>query len=364
MGETPQLFPVLWGLWMFHTTRGELQTTRELGEQLLSLAQSVQDPALLLQAHHALGNTSFWLGEVASAQAHLEQSIALYDPQQHRSHAFLYGGHDPGACCRSFAALTLWLLGYPDQALKRSQEALTLARALSHPHSLAHALSLAAKFHQFRREGQAAQGRAEAAITLSTEQGFPLWLAWGTIQRGWALAEQGQGEEGIAQIHQGIAAIQATGAEFQRTYFLALLAEAYGKRGQAEEGLTVLAEALGVVDKNEERYYEAELYRLKGTLTLQSKVQSPKSKVYIPQSAFRNPQSEAEECFWKAIEIARRQSAKSLELRATVSLARLWQRQGKQKEAHDILAEIYSWFTEGFDAKDLQEAKAMLDELS
>ena len=184
--------------------------------------------------------------------------------------------------------------------------------------------------------------------------------------RGWALAEQGQGEEGIAQLRQGLAAGRAAGAELQRSYFLALLVEAYGKVGQTEEGLTVLAEALAVVDKNEERYWEAELYRLKGELVLQSGVRRPKSPTPNTQHPAPSTQAEAEAeaCFHKAIEVARKQQAKSLELRAVMSLSRLWQQQGKKEEAKQRLAEIYGWFTEGFDTKDLQEAKALLDELS
>jgi predicted ATPase len=214
-------------------------------------------------------------------------------------------------------------------------------------------------------------------ITLCSEQGFPYWLATGTILRGWALAEQGQGEEGIAQMRQGLTASRATGAEVNRPYYLALLAEAYGKAGQAEEGLTVLAEALTLVDKTGERMYEAELYRLKGTLTLQSKASlgqvSGKSQASQEQFGDTDPrpltpdppaEAEAEACFHKAIEIARKQQAKSLELRATVSLSRLWQQQGKTTEARELLAPVYNWFTEGFDTKDLQEAKALLEELS
>ena len=195
LGETPQLFPVLWGLWDFYLVRAELQTGRELGEQLLTLAQRAQDPALLLEAHDALGQTLWALGEFAPARAQLEQGMALYDPRQHRSLAFLYGGEDPGVICFCYAARVLWYLGYPDQALGRINEALALAQELSHPHSLAVALWQAAALHQHRREGQAAQERAEAAIKLSTEQGFPHILAYGTSLRGWALAEQGQ-EEG------------------------------------------------------------------------------------------------------------------------------------------------------------------------
>jgi predicted ATPase len=353
VGEAPQLFSVLYCLVAFHGVRAEYETTRGLGEQLLSLAQRVQDPALLVAAYHALGQALYFLGELVPAREHLEQGIAVYDSQQHRSLVALYG-QDLGLVSLSYAALTLWLRGYPDQALRRSHEALTLARRLSHPFSLASALDLAAILYQSRREGQAAQERAEAAVALAREQGFPYWAAIGTIVRGWALAEQGHIEEGIAQMRQGLAAWRATGAEARWTYFLTFLAEAYEKKGQAKEGLSILAEALAVVGKNEEHYYEAELYRLKGELTLQSQVQGPKSQV----------EEEAEECFWKAIDIARRQQAKSLELRAVMSLSRLWQSQGKKKEAHEMLAEIYGWFTEGFDTKDLQEAKALLQELA
>ena len=216
-----------------------------------------------------------------------------------------------------------------------------------------------------RREVPVAGERAEAAVTLSIEQGFPVWSAFGTILRGWALAEQGQGEEGIAQIRQGLADYRATGTGAFWPYWLALLAEQCGKTGQTEAGLSVLAEAMALASKNSQRHCEAELYRLKGELTLQ-KVQVSGSKCQINdlQSAFHNLQSEAEKCFWKAIEIARRQQAKSWELRAVISLSRLWQHQGKKEEARQLLAEIYGWFTEGFDTADLQEAKALLEELA
>jgi class 3 adenylate cyclase/predicted ATPase len=351
LGETPQLFPVLFGLWNFYLVRAELAAARELGEQLLSLAQSRHDPALLLAAHRALGPTLFHLGEMARAQAHVEHGVALYDPQQHRTQAFGYG-LDPGMVCLSFWALALWYFGYAEQALTKSREALTLVQDLAHPSSLAFALNFAARLHQFRREGRAAQERAEAAITISTQQGFQLWLAYGTTLRGWALVEQGQREEGLAQIRQGLADWQAGGAELWRPYYLALLAETYGQAGQTEDGLAALADALAQVEKTGERFYEAELYRLKGTLTLQSQVQGPRSQA-----------EEAQECFLKAIEIAHKQQAKSLELRAVMSLSRLWQQQGKKNEARQMLAAIYGWFTEGFDTKDLREAKALLEEL-
>jgi predicted ATPase/DNA-binding winged helix-turn-helix (wHTH) protein len=345
--ETPQLFPVLVGLFRFYLVRAEHETARELGEQLLSLAQSVQDPALLLEAHFPLGAILYCLGEFAPAREHLEQSIARYDPQQHSSHALVYGA-DPGVFCLSWTTHVLWSLGYPDQALKRSQEALALAQELSYSFSLALALDYATILHQFRRERQAAQERAVAAVVLCTEQGFAYYLAWGTFMQGWALAEQGQAEEGIAQMRQSLAALRATGAELRQPYYLAMVAEACGKVGQAEEGLTILAEALARAHRSRECWWKAELYRLKGELLRQ------KAKI----------EPEAEECFRQAIDIARRQSAKSLELRAVISLSRLWQKQGKKEQARQLLAEIYNWFTEGFDTADLKEAQVLLEELS
>jgi class 3 adenylate cyclase/predicted ATPase len=369
IGEIPQLFPVLMGLRSFYTVRGELRTARKLGEQLLQLAESVQDLDLLLEAHYTLGVPLYLMGEFALARSHVEQGIALYDPQKHRSHAFLYG-QDPGVGCRSVDATTLWCLGYPDQALQKNYESISLARELSHPHSLAFAL-IYSSVHLLRREARMVQVQAEVGIALAHEQGFPIWSTAGTIWRGWALAEQDQGEEGVAQIRQGLAAWRATGAEGYRVYYLALLAEACGKVGQTEEGLNALAEALTLVGKTGERIWETELYRLKGKLTLQkgardwrlgtssSSSQTPSPKPPVSRAV----EDEAEGYFLKAIEIARQQQAKSWELRATTPLARLWQSQGKQHAARSTLSEIYDWFTEGFDTKDLQEAKALLEEL-
>jgi TOMM system kinase/cyclase fusion protein len=356
VGEMPQLFHVLRGLWFFYLMRMELQTARELGEHLLTLAQHVGDPALLLDAHYALGNTLNYLGELAAAQAHFAQGITLYDCQQHRSHGVRYG-LDLGVACRYYAAVTLWYLGYPDQALQRSHEALTLARELAHPFSLACALFFAAWLHQFRREGHLTHEWAEAAIALAAEHGFAQFVAGATIFRGCALAEryaepgagQGQVEEGMAQMQQGLAAWRATGAEVLRPYGLALLAKASAKLGQREAGLTLLTEALALTNDTGERRWEAELYRLKGELLLARATEHD---------------AEAETCFRQALDVARRQQAKSWELRAAMSLSRLWQRQGKRAEAHGLLAPIYGWFTEGFDTTDWQEAKALLEELS
>jgi predicted ATPase len=356
VGEAPQLFPVLWGLWWFYLIRLELRTARELGEHLLTLAQRVGDPARLVAAHYAVGAPLNYLGEFAAAQAHFEQGMALYGPEGHRSPAIGYGV-DPGVACRWYAAVTLWWLGYPEQALQRSHEALTLARELAHPFSLTNALYFAAWVHHFRRERQLTRERAEASVLLCTEHGFKGYAALGTILRGWALAQrsatpaavQGPGEEGIAQIQQGLAAWRATGSESGRSFFLALLAEASAQEGRREQGLTLLAEALEVVNTTGERRWEAELHRLTGEFLLARAAEHD---------------MEAEARFRQALDIAGRQQTKSLELRAAMSLSRLWQRQGKRHEARELLAPVYGWFTEGFDTADLQEARRLLEELA
>jgi predicted ATPase len=284
----------------------------------------------------------------------LEQSIALDDPQQYRAHPFLFG-MDLGVFCRSWAAHALWHLGYPDQALTMSHTALERARELSHPFSLALALNYAAILHQFRREECAVHQRAEAATGLCIQHGFAYYLAWGPILQGWVLAEQGQREEGIAQMRDGLTAFRATGGEVRLPYYLALLAEAYGKAGQAAEGLTLVTEALARAEANGERWREAELHRLKGELLLQQVVETHGYAALL---------TEAEAQFHEALAIARRQQAKSLELCTAISLSRLWQRQGKCTEARQLLAEVYHWFTEGFDTADLQEARALLAALA
>jgi predicted ATPase/class 3 adenylate cyclase len=349
VGEPSQLFRVLWGLWGVYGVRGEEQTQRALGEQLLSLAQRLQDPDLLLEAHHALWATLFFGGELVAPQAHLEQGLRLYDPQRHRAHAALYSGHDPGVCCRHIAAHSFWLLGYPDQAVASSQAALALAQQLAHPYSLAFALFWAAILHHLRREAPLTQAHGEAAMAIATEQEFPQQLAQVTPLRGWALTVSGHGQAGLAQTRQGLAACRALGAVQFQPYYLALLAETSAQVGQTTEGLEALTEALAMLPKSRARWWEAELYRLKGELLLQHSVVPPR---------------EAEACFQQALAIARRQQAKSLELRTAISLARLWQQQGRPVEAYELLAPIYGWFTEGFDTADLQEAQSLLDELS
>jgi predicted ATPase/class 3 adenylate cyclase len=346
VGETPQLFAILRGLWGFYIVRDELQTAHELGKRCLAMAKRPQKPAHVLWTYFMLGMTLLHFGEFASAREYLEKGISLYDIQKRRSHRAL---QDPGVACLSYLSLALWFLGYPDQALKKSSEALTLAHKLSHPFSLAYALNIASIVCQLCRNVEETQKHAETAITLCTEQGIPYWLAYGPILRGWALAEKGKRNEGIRQTRQGIAAYSDTGAVLGRPYFLSMLIEAYIKEKQAKEGLTVLDEAQAIVNETRECWVEAELYRLKGKLLLE-----------ITSDNYH----ETEACFHQAFAIARHQNAKSLELKAAMSLSCLWHRKGKKAAARKMLEEVYGWFTEGFDAPELKKARDLLNEFA
>jgi predicted ATPase len=347
IGDTPHHFPVLVGLWRFAWVQGEVLQAHELGVQLLDLAERARDAALGLEAQRALGLTLYFLGDLMAARLHVEQGIRLYHPEQHRGHAALYG-RDPGVDCHAYAALTLGLLGYPDQALAHMHTALTLAEQLAYPLSQGWVLAFTAWLHQFHRVERLTQEWSEAAIALGHEHGFPQVSAMGHILRGWACAMQGEAALGVAEMHQGLAAWRATGAEIARPYYLALLAEWYGKAGQGAAGLDVLAEARAAAQHRQERFYEAEFYRLEGELLLALPV---------------NRVAEAVACFQQALSIARHQQARWWELRAVMSLGRLWQRQRKATEARQLLTPIYGWFTEGFDTADLREAKALLEEL-
>jgi class 3 adenylate cyclase/predicted ATPase len=348
VGETPELVPVLFGLWRSYIGRSQLRTAREIGDTLLRLAHRAHDPAFAVIAHHTLGWTWFCLGELPAARQHAEEGIVRYTPDQHQARVFRMG-QDPGVACRATAALTLWLLGYPAQALARLHEALALAHALSHPFSVAWARCMAAWVSQFCRDVPAVHEQAEAAVVLATAQGFPLWATQGTILQGWALAMQGQGEAGMAQLREGLAAYRATGSTQHVSYYYTMLVDISAHLGDTADGLQALAEAHTLLEQQEARWWEAEVCRLRGVLLLRQP---------------GTPPAEAEACFQLALDVARRQQAKSLELRAAMSLARLWPQQGKRAEAYDLLAPLYGWFTEGFDTADLQEAKALLDALA
>jgi predicted ATPase len=348
VGESPQRFDVLNTLCLFHFVRAEYQAAQAVAEQLLDLAQRQHDPALLLIVHSRLGQTLFNLGDFAHARIHLEQGLAIFDPRRHATLHTAPGRMEINTVCLLQVGRALWVLGYPDQAVQRSQEALTMAHALAHPFGLVDALHVSALIQRYRREWQTVWAHAEAMLALATEHGFARHVALGTLFRGMALAGQGQRAEGFAQMRQGLAAYRATASAAGMSGYLAQLAEAYGQVGQVDEGMHLLAEALAMVDTTGERHTEAELHRLHGELLLRQAVPD------APQ---------AESCFQQALAVARHQQAKSWELRAAMSLSWLWQQQGKRDEARQLLAPICDWFTEGFDTADLQDARALLDAL-
>jgi predicted ATPase len=355
VGETPQLIPVLRGVAAFYFVRAELHTARELGEQLFHIAQYQPDPALLVEAHQELGGTLANIGELRPALEHIEQGIALYNLQRHRPHVFLYG-QDPGVSCLSRASQILFLLGYPDQALKRIREALTLAEKLAHPHSQAYALSFASMLALQRGERQLAQEQAKQIVSVATEQSLPFWLAMGTILHGQALVFQGNVQEGIQHLRNGMDAYRATGAAIGWPYTLARLGFAQASVGHVEMGLSLLNEAIALVQKTGEGMGEPTLYVLKGELLLKQPTEDHQLKL--------RRHREAEECFVHAIAVARRQQAKGAELQAVLSLSRLWHQQGKTEDARRELVAIYGWFTEGFDTIDLRAARKLLARMS
>src|SRR5215472_5376536 len=279
---------------------------------------------------------------------HLEKGIALYQPEWSRSLAFRFG-FNCASTCYFFLGRVLWHLGYPDQALASAEQAVAIAEAVSHPVSRASALSWAAALHQLRGEVRRAREVAEINLALTTEEIIPFFRSHAVILRGWALVEERQGEEGIAQLHEGLAAYPTDGAELECSHWLALLAEAYRDTGRPAEGLRLITEALDHVARTGVVYYEAELHRLEGELRLRLDA---------------GDEQRAETSFLHALEIARKQQAKSWELRAATTLARLRAGQGRRGEARELLAPVYGWFTEGFDTADLKAAKRLLEELA
>ncbi len=346
IGETSQLFPALRGLISYYTNRGDLQTAQHHGDQQLRLAGSESDPEFLMVAHYMMGLVFLVQGKPASAQGHHTQALALYTPQKHRNLAFRYTT-DPGVSSCCFLVMAMWFLGYPDEAMYYSKEAVRLAREVSHDFSLSQALFYTAMLHQYRRKAPEAREIASDAMRLATEKGFTLRLAQVTALHGWSLAMQGESEVGISELRRSFELTLETGDKAFSPWILGLLVEAYAEAGQFEAGLSVLDEFAAVRDNTESRWYLPELYRLNGELLLRQ------SDTKITQ---------AESCFDKALLIARGQQAKSWELRTAMSLARLLQFQNKRQDAYHLLASVYSWFGEGFDTADLQEAKQLLRE--
>src|SRR5262245_620809 len=350
VGETGAAFQALWGLWMASAGQGRMAPARRTGGELLTLAERTNDRVLLLQAHHAMWVTSFWLGELSAAEHHLERGITLYDREQHRSLAFLYGGHDAGACCRWFSAWIHWLFGRPVQAAAAGEGAMVLAEQIAHPPTIAIALTWACALRYFERNARETGHMARRLINLATERDLPPWRVAGTIFDGWTRTESGEGAAGIAQIREGLLAAATTGSliPLQPLYML-VLADACWKFGHAEEGLRNTDETLAMMATRGERIWLSELHRLKGELLL---VRTP------------SDHAAAEGAFREALAIARQQGAQAWELRAATSLGRLLGRRGRRDEARQILGDVYGRFTEGLDTVNLVEARALLAELS
>lgn len=353
--DTLQTVQVLLGLWVFYCARADLRQAGELADRCMRQTRRLKSPELLLDSHNAAGGTALWLGEFSAARKHLEQSVALHHPAGHRVHV-AHDVTDPGVASLSHLSWALWFLGHADQAVQRSAEAIARASELDHPYSLAYALDFAAALHGFCRDRESARDRAEASMALAHEHGFPMWLAMGAVLHGWALAEQ-QGDAAAMQIRQGMDAFEAIGLRIGRPPFLGLLAETLAEGGRVDEGLEVLGTAAATIQESGERLYEAEMHRLRGELVLRKYGWG--SATRIPQAVLR----EVEACFRQAIAVARHQQARSWELRAAVSLARLWRAQ-RRADAHALLSEAYSWFTEGFDTPDLKQASQLLGELA
>ena len=346
LATTPEISQVLWGLWTFHALRAELSTAFEISQEILSLAEGGAYPGVEMRGHWTMEITRTHQGAFRVALEHFDKALSLYD---HRSpdKAFL-DALNPGVAVRGFAGWSLWFLGQPDRALVRIQEAVTLARELSEPHGLAHALVFAAVLHQLRRERPLAQEHADEAIALSSEHGLALYEAMARIIRGWALIGRGNDNEAARQIREGLTAWESTGAQLMRPHFLALLAEAQEPASRDGSGLRLLDEALAIAESTGERYFEAELYRLKG----ERRLQGARSTSGVDA---------AQECFDQAIAIARRQEALSLELRAAMSLARVHRDRGRHVLARDLIVPICERFDEALDTPDLREARALLD---
>jgi class 3 adenylate cyclase/predicted ATPase len=346
--DAPQLFPVLHGLRQLHLNRAEMDAAQAVSEELLRLAETQDHPAVRLLGHLSVGISLLFRAEFAAALEHLEQVVAGYDPLRHRTFTD-YGAADLRVSGRSFTAWALLFQGHLNRALAQSQQALAVAREVGRPYTSAFALHVNCLFHQVRGDRAVVEERSAALMARAAEQGFPHLLGTGTFFHGWARAESGDATAGIEEMRRGLAGKQATGAEIKVPYYLGLLARTYAGTGRQADAVALLDDALERVERTGERWFEAELHRLRGEVLLRSPEHKPAA---------------AEVCFRRALEVAQRQAARLWELRAASSLARLWSDRSKRAEAHDLLAPVYGLFTEGFETKDLKEAKALLDALA
>jgi predicted ATPase len=346
VGDSQQRVSALYGFWVFRHNRAELDAAHQVGQELLRFASTQNDVEAKLQASRIVGISLMFLGRFGSALKHLEQAVPA-----HRLERSIppYGRADAWAVARSFIAWTLLLQGYSDRARSQRLQALAAARELGHPYTSAFIWHVNCLLCQVCGDRASAEECSAALMALATEQGFPHFLATGTLFHGWALAAKGSIEAGIDEMRRGLAAKEATGAEIKIPYYLGLLASAYVEAGQLSEALPLLAEAFDRLERTGERWFESELHRCKGEVLLS-----------LPE----RDRAAAQAYFRRALAVGQEQGAKLWELRAATSLARLWREGGKRAEARDLLAPVYSWFTEGFDTQDLKDAKALLNQLT
>jgi len=329
MEGSPPVFYALYFLANFHWLRAEHGAALELTEQMMNLAQRAADPLSLAMTHALRGIISFNLGNLSAAREHLDHTNAFYNPKEHAHLAFVYG-LDPGLLSWFGTVCVLCCLGYPDLAAEQSRKMLAVARQVDHPFSLTTALAIDTLFHLLRRDARALEERGREVAALAQEKGFLFFVGVGLFKIGWVSARQGRLEEGLAQIHQALDIYRATGVRFTLTEVLGSLAEAYGMAGQIEKGLEFMSQALAEVERGGERYYEAELHRLKGVLLLRKAEREDRPSW----------EKEAEACFRRSLVVARLQQAKSFELRTATSLGRLLQKQGKESEARKLMLRI------------------------
>jgi class 3 adenylate cyclase/predicted ATPase len=346
--DPQQLFGVMLGTWEWRLVRGDLRLCVGLAADGMALAERLDDPGVTMEALFMPGVTMFYRAEFAGARACHEKAVAAFDDRGRTKFWAAYTGHNAGVTHRCYLALALWHLGFPDQALRVDRESRELARAIGHAFSLGHAVDFTAYLYHYCRLGAEAQAAAEEEMALGAEQGFQLWHALGTLHKGAGVLLQGRREEGLPLLLKGYGAFRATGAEVRAPAYLGMLGDAYTQSARFEDAHKALDEGLAVAEKNDDRSHEAELHRLKGELLL---AESP------------DQAAGAEDCFHQAIEIARHQRSRAWELRATMSLARLWQRQGRRDEARAALAAVFGTYTEGFTTPDLVDARALLDSL-
>ena len=352
-------FPVLFGLWLSHLVRGRLLSARELGEACVAIAKQAGNQAFEVEAHRALGATLYYLSEFKSALAYLDAGIERYQPQHHPVPAFLHYLAEPGMTLLAYSSPLLWCLGYPKQAEERLNKALTIGKDTNHPFSDAVSLHFKTVLYQYRGEVEVVDTSATEMLQICQEHEFSVWEAAATVMKGWALAERKAPEEGIAMIRKGIAAWEKTRAEMLLPFFLTLLAQAYQRAGHYTLALQTLDSALCVITRTGERTYAAELTRRKGELYL---ILAEELEAVSKENT-ASTVAQAESHFQEALAVARQQSAKSWELRAALSLSELWRTQNRGEDAYNLLKPIYTWFSEGFDTKDLVRAKALLQEL-